>query len=273
MIVSGGWKYTFLDPRHSHRISCSLSLVFIPDTPESKDQPWVLNFDIGNLPLCLHEIGIPNLVEILIGVWIRDDANLVRDVKIIVHLVRSLETSRITLNVAEVTLLDYRWSPDARTGLNCTLVETDLSKPLCHEINSILILRLVTIRVGLERKASKTILLSGRPIVLSGYDLNRLSRVALDQTDPIHVLVESDRALRPADNLDGRGGSLVSLELQGEVVALLFGRLGAKLGISGDIMERACNLRVTDNDVRLKLVDGLPEDGCLTAFRRNGEAD
>ena len=135
-----------------------------------------------------------------------------------------------------------------------------------------MILRLVTIRVGLERKASKTILLSGRPTVLSGYDLNRLGRVALDQTDPVHVLVESDRALRPADNLDGRGGSLVSLELQGEVVALLLGRLGAKLGISGDIMQSACNLGITDSDIRLELAYGLSEDSRLPALRLNGEA-
>ena len=135
-----------------------------------------------------------------------------------------------------------------------------------------MILRLVTIRVGLERKASKTILLSGRSIVLSGYDLNRLGRVALNQTNPIHVLVESDRALRPADNLDGRGGSLVSLELQGEVVALLLGRLGAKLGISGDIMQGACNSGIADRDIRLELAYGLSENSSLTALRLNGEA-
>ena len=135
-----------------------------------------------------------------------------------------------------------------------------------------MILRLVTIRVGLERKASKTILLSGRLIVLSGYDLNRLSRVALNQTNPIHVLVEGDRALCPADNLDGRGGSLVSLELQGEVVALLLGRLGAKLGISGDVMQGACNIGITDNDIRLELAYGLSENSSLTVLRLNGEA-
>lgn len=135
-----------------------------------------------------------------------------------------------------------------------------------------MILRLVTIRVGLERKASKTILLSGRLIVLSGYDLNRLGRVALNQTNPIHVLVESDRALRPADNLDGRGGSLVSLELQGEIVALLLGRLGTKLGISGDIMQGACNLGIANSDIRLELAYGLSEDSGLPVLRLNGEA-
>lgn len=135
-----------------------------------------------------------------------------------------------------------------------------------------MILHVVTVRLGLERKATKTILLSGRLIVLSGYDLDRLGRVALNQTNPIHVLVESDSALRPADNLDGRGGSLVSLELQGEVVALLLGRLGAKLGISGDIMQGACNLGITDNDIRLELAYGLSEDSRLPVLRRNGEA-
>lgn len=112
-----------------------------------------------------------------------------------------------------------------------------------------MILRIVTAGLGLERKAGKAILLSGRLVVLSGYDLNRLGRVALNQTNPIHVLVESDRALRPADNLDGRGGSFVSLELQSEVVALLLGRLGAKLGISGDVMQGACNLGIADSDI------------------------
>ena len=135
-----------------------------------------------------------------------------------------------------------------------------------------MILHVVTIRVWLERKASKTILLSGRLTVLSGYDLDRLRRVALNQTNPIHVLVESDRALRPADNLDGRGGSLVSLELQGEVVALLLGRLGAKLGIAGDVMQCACNLGITDSDIRLKVAYSLSENSSLTVLRLNGEA-
>ena len=135
-----------------------------------------------------------------------------------------------------------------------------------------MILHVVTVRLGLKRKASKSILLSGRLTVLTGYDLNRLGRVTLNQTNPIHVLVESDSALRPADNLDGRGGSLVSLELQSEIVALLFGRLGAKLGISGDIMQGACNLGITDSDIRLELAYGLSEDCRLPVLRRNGEA-
>ena len=135
-----------------------------------------------------------------------------------------------------------------------------------------MILHVVTVRLRLERKASKTILLSGRLIVLSGYDLNRLGRVALNQANPIHVLVEGDSALRPADNLDGRGGSLVSLELQGEIVALLLGRLGAKLGISGDIMQGACNIGITDSDIRLELAYGLSENSSLTVLRLNGEA-
>lgn len=135
-----------------------------------------------------------------------------------------------------------------------------------------MILHVVTVRLRLERKASKTILLSGRLIVLSGYDLNRLGRVALNQTNPIHVLVESDRALRPADNLDSRGDSLVSLELQGEVVALLLSRLRAKLGVAGDVVQGACNLGITDSDIRLKIAYGLSEDGRLPALRRNGEA-
>ena len=135
-----------------------------------------------------------------------------------------------------------------------------------------MILHVVTVRFGLERKASKTILLSDRPIVLSGYDLNRLGRVALNQTNPIHVLVESDRALRPADNLDGRGGSIVSLELQGEVVALLLGRLGAKLGIASDVMQSACNSGIADRNIRLKVAYSLSENSSLTVLRLNGEA-
>ena len=135
-----------------------------------------------------------------------------------------------------------------------------------------MILHVVTVRLGLERKASKTILLSGRLIVLSGYDLNRLGRVALNQTNPIHVLVESDRTLRPADNLDGRGCSLVSLELQGEVVALLLSRLRAKLGISGDVMQGACNSGITDSDIRLEVAYSLSENSSLTVLRLNGEA-
>lgn len=135
-----------------------------------------------------------------------------------------------------------------------------------------MILHVVTVRLGLERKASKTILLSGRLTVLSGYDLNRLGRVTLNQTNPVHVLVESDGALRPADNLDGRGGSLVSLELQGEVVALLLGRLGAKLGIAGNVMQRACNSGIADRDIRLKVAYGLSENSSLTVLRLNGEA-
>lgn len=135
-----------------------------------------------------------------------------------------------------------------------------------------MILHVVTVRLGLERKAGKTILLSGRLTVLSGYDLNRLGRVTLNQTNPIHVLVESDSTLRPADNLDGRGGSLVSLELQGEVVALLLGRLGAKLGIAGDVMQGACNSGIADRDIRLKVAYGLSENSSLTVLRLNGEA-
>lgn len=135
-----------------------------------------------------------------------------------------------------------------------------------------MILQLLTIRVGLKRKAGKAILLGGRLIALSGYDLNRLGRVALNQTNPIHVLVEGDRALRPADNLDGRGGFLVSLELQSEIVALLLSRLRAKLGIAGDVMQGACNLGITDSDIRLKFAYGLSEDSGLPVLRLNGEA-
>ena len=109
--------------------------------------------------------------------------------------------------------------------------------------------------------------------VLLSDDLDGLGILVRDETDPVLVMVQSDGTRRAADDLDSGGHALGEVKLQSKVVALLLLLKAGKLGVAGYVMKRACDLRVADNDIRLKLVDGLPEDGCLAAFRRNGEAD
>ena len=129
------------------------------------------------------------------------------------------------------------------------------------------------LRSRLKRQAGKRVdLLDIGPVLLSD-DLDGLRIFVRDETDPVLVMIQSDGTRRATDDLDGGGHALGEVELQSKIVALLLLLEAGELGVAGYVVKRACDLRVTDNDIRLKLVDGLPEDGCLAAFRRNGEAD
>lgn len=129
------------------------------------------------------------------------------------------------------------------------------------------------LRSRFKRQAGERIDLLDIGTVLPSDDLDGLGIFVRDETDPVLVMVQSDGTRRAADDLDGSGHALGEVELQSKVVALLLLLKAGEPGVAGYVVKRACNLRVTDNDIRLKLVDGLPEDGCLAAFRRNGEAD
>lgn len=129
------------------------------------------------------------------------------------------------------------------------------------------------LRSRFKRQAGERIDLLDFGATLPSDNLDSLRNFVRDETDPVLVVVQRDGTLRAADDLDGGGHALGEVKLQSKVVALLLLWKAGELGVTGYVVKRACDLRVADNDIRLKLVDGLPEDGCLAAFRRNGEAD
>lgn len=129
------------------------------------------------------------------------------------------------------------------------------------------------LRSRFKRQAGKRVDLLDIGTVLLSDDLDGLRIFVRDETDPVLVAVQSDRTLRAADDLDGGGHALGEVELQSKVIALLLLLKAGEPSVAGYVVKRACDLRVADNDIRLKLVDGLPEDGYLAAFRRNGEVD
>ena len=146
--------------------------------------------------------------------------------------------------------------------------KADLSEPLGHQES----LHFEFLLLRLKGQAGEAISLLDFRTVLSSNNLDRLRILVRDETDPVLVAVQRDGPLRTTDDLDGCGHTLGEIELQSKVVALLLLFKAGELGVTGYVVKRACDLRGTDNDIRLKLVDGLPEESSLAAFRRNGEA-
>lgn len=104
-------------------------------------------------------------------------------------------------------------------------------------------------------------------------DTNRLIAVALDQKHDVSVGIESNGALRAANNLNGRDNlALASVRhLQNQVVTLLLLGVGRELGVISHVVQRACNGRILNRNPSLELANRLAEDYRLPIFRRDGE--
>ena len=77
------------------------------------------------------------------------------------------------------------------------------------------------LRSRLKRQASKRVDLLDIATVLLSDDLDGLGAVALNEANPVLIVVQSDGTLRAADDLDGGGHALGEVELEGEIVTAL----------------------------------------------------
>ena len=113
--------------------------------------------------------------------------------------------------------------------------------------------------LSLERKILKTVSpgLSLRALLdRNPYGLGILIG---DKKNDVLILVESDRTLSSADNLNRDRGILRRIHLESKIVAGLLLRKTAELGVILDVMQRSGNIISVDHDVGLKRVNGLSE--------------
>lgn len=47
-----------------------------------------MDFNIGDFPICPHKANIPHSVEILVGKWIGDYADLIRNIDVVIECFR-----------------------------------------------------------------------------------------------------------------------------------------------------------------------------------------
>ena len=70
----------------------------------------------------------------------------------------------------------------------------------------------------------------------------------------------SDRSMIPADYLYCDRRFISGREVQRQVVSALFGCIAGESGVARDVLQRSCDLSVTDLDPRLQIRCGFAEE-------------